>query len=162
MLARTLRRALVAAFSLALIGGAAVALQPDVVAIEGVFERLDKALADKDEAAFKANWHSAGWEKNLVGGSGIAGRKVFSQGSRKGWFLKPDMAKLTNPGRSGPFVIPCDIWSRDKNKAVDKVWAVVAHEGKAPKILGAGEDFDEVMALARRFQDKEPLEPPAP
>ena len=145
---------LVLAVAIALCAPAA-ASDPDVAGIQGAFDGFKVALAAKDEAAAKATWHPAGWGENITGGSGLSGSDVFKQGSRKGWWLKADMKKLRQASRSGPWIVPCVIWSDAKQKAVDAVDVVVVwHDGKW-LLLGGGESSAEVDALATRWEKGE-------
>lgn len=144
----------------AALGAAPTASDPDTAGIAAVFTRGDAALAAGDEAAYRATWLAASWSDNLVGGSGLPGQAVFSQGHRKGWFLKPDMDAMTGTERGAPWIVPCDIWSREGAKAVDHVFAAVIWDQGAWIILGAGEDKAEVQALAARWLAKAPLAPP--
>jgi len=121
---------------------------------------MRQALANKDQAAFKALWHPAGYESNLVGGSGIPGGAVFRQGSRKGWYLKPNMAEVTEAGDKAR-VYPCAIWSIERERAVDGVHAFVALVDGVWVLVGAGERRAEVDALVKRFVEGEELAPPA-
>jgi hypothetical protein len=136
------------------------ASDPDAAAMARVFAALEKAHRANDAAAFAARWHPEGFRKNLVGGSGTTGESAFRQGARKHWFLRPDLDKLAGGGRGGPWLVPCDVWSWDKEQAVDHVDALLVwHDGQW-LVLGAGEKRAEVEALGRRWADKEPLEPP--
>lgn len=137
--------------------GPAAATQPDMQGIKKIFTDIDAALKAGDATAFKARWHAKGFDENLVGPSGLAGKKVLEQGHRKGWFLRPDPKTLGGPGRAEPWIIQCAVVRRKDDKAVDAVWAVFA-DGK---VFGAGEKKDEAMALARRVLNKKPLAPPA-
>jgi hypothetical protein len=122
---------------------------------ESVFDAIDKALAESDEAAFLALWHPAGYGTNLVGGSGMAGGRFFAQGSRKKWYLKPELPKATKFS-DDVRVFPCDIWSREKNRSVDHVHAVIVRREGRWVIVGAGEKREQVDALANRVvQGKE-------
>jgi hypothetical protein len=129
------------------------------------FENMEKAIRGADEKLFKAQWHADGYEKNLVGGSGIAGAGVFKQGSRKKWYPKPDHA-AAKAISEGAVIVPCEIWSWEKEKSVDKVdMLLVRVENDEKKkvwvVLGGGEKRAEVEALAARWEKKEPLAPPA-
>ncbi len=134
--------------------GAEIPLQ----ALGQVFLRLKQGLEQKNEALFKAQWHAESYGTNLVRGSGIPGRGVFSQGSRKGWYLKAQMGAIQTVG-SGPlaYVIPCAIWHTEKQRAVDRVHAAVVLSQANWVILGAGEDKGQVLALVQRYLDKKPL-----
>lgn len=128
--------------------------------LSAVFDALEKSIKEKDEAAFKARWHAEGFEKNLVGGSGIPGKGVFSQGSRKKWFPKPDLSKTTVLQDGAAVIIPCEIYAWEKDKAVDKVDFLLVKDKDGYVVLGGGEKRDQVDALASRFLKKEPLDPP--
>lgn len=125
--------------------------------INGVFDRMEQALRNKDENAFKAEWHPEGYGKNLVGGSGLSGSSVFRQGSREGWYMKADFSKLSK--MEDVSIVPCGIWSWEKNKSMDEVTAAVVGHGGKLVVLGAGEDIEQVRALAKRFLSKAPLAP---
>ena len=149
------------ALAIATTSGPARASDPDTAGMARLFASLEKGIREASEALFKAGWHPEGYTRNFVGGSGLAGFKVYNQGTRKHWFLRPDLKALKTVGRGAPFIVPCDIWSWEKNKAVDHVWAALIWHGKAWVILGAGEKLAEVEALAKRYQEKKPLAPPA-
>jgi hypothetical protein len=140
--------------------GVALMQDPDArqKALAAPFETLEKAIRDKDAAAFKARWHALGYEKNLVGGGGLAGKEVFDQGSRKKWFLKPDLAKAKVLADGAAVIVPCEVWAWEKAKAVDKVDLLLVRDKDAYVVLGGGEKRDQVEALATRWLKKEPLE----
>ena len=96
-----------------------------------------------------------------MGGSGLPGKSVYRQGTRKGWYLKLQMAKLRGlpMRRGGPWIVPTLIWSDKKGKAVDMVYVLIVYKKKW-MILGGGERLAEVEALGKRWVDKKPLAPP--
>ncbi|MFZ5784814.1 MAG: hypothetical protein ACOY3Y_00095 [Acidobacteriota bacterium] len=153
--------ALVLFASLTLAPRRALAADPDTAGMERLFQSLEKAIRDAQEPPFKKGWHPEGYAKNLVGGSGLPGAAVFKQGTRKQWYLKPDLKAFKTTGRGAPYLVPCDIWSWKQSKAVDHVWAALIYQGRAWVILGAGEKLEEVEALAKRYQAKKPLAAPA-
>ena len=124
-------------------------------ALAAPFEAMEKAIRDTDEAAFKSRWHARGFEKNLVGGSGLAGKEVFEQGSRKKWFLKPGLAQARALGDGAAVIVPCEIWAWEKGRAVDKVDLLLVKANEAYVVLGGGEKRAEVEALASRWLKKE-------
>jgi hypothetical protein len=136
--------------------------QPCISCMKKPFAAMDKALTIKNAKLFAKQWHPAGYTKNLVGGSGLPGRAVFRQGSRKGWFMKPNFAKLRGlpMRRGGPWIVPCDIWSRKRGRPVDKVWALLIYHNKRSVVLGAGEKLAQVEALGKRWVEKKPLAAP--
>ena len=125
-----------------------------------VFDALEKAIRGGDEAAFKARWHPEGFDANLVGRGGLAGREVFAQGARKKWFLKPDLARARALGDGAARIVPCDVWAWERGKAVDKVELLLVRDKDAWLVLGGGEKAADVEALARRWLEKKPLPPP--
>jgi hypothetical protein len=127
-------------------------------ALAAPFETMEKAIRDKDADAFKARWHAFGYEKNLVGGSGLAGKEVFDQGSRKKWFLKADLSKAKVLGEGAAVIVPCEVWAWEKGKAVDKVDLLLVQDKDAYVVLGGGEKREQVEALATRWLKKEPLD----
>jgi hypothetical protein len=133
------------------------ATQKDLAAI---FQAMEKGIREKDEASFKGPWRDDAWEKNLVGRSGLAGKEVLAQGTRKKWFLKPDLTRTVTLGEGAVVLVPCDVWAWEKEKAVDKVDILLVKEKDAWKILGGGEKRAQVEALANRWIKKEPLEAP--
>lgn len=128
---------------------------------DALFENMKKGIEGKDEALFKAQWHAEGYAKNLVGASGLEGADVFSQGSRKKWYLKPDLAKAVALGEGAASIVPCDVWAWEKAKAVDQVHILAVKTEPGWRVLGGGEKAEEVRALAERWLKKEPLPPPA-
>ena len=142
----------------------AEAAQPCVSCMKPIFAKMKKALEDKKEPLFAKQWHAKGYAKNLVGGSGLAGKQVYRQGSRKGWYLKADFSSLRSvPGRrGGPWIVRCDIWSPKRGHKVDEVWALMVYLRKEKRsvILGAGEKLAQVNELGLRYVNKKPLAPP--
>ena len=123
--------------------------------MNGVFADLENGIRNSNEELFKKHWTTDGYNKNLVGGSGMTGESVFRQGSRKKWFLKPDYSKTVKQGKVE--IYQCEIYAWEKSKAVDEIFLAVSADDK--KVLGGGENLDEVKNLADRFNAGEPLEP---
>jgi hypothetical protein len=133
---------------------------PKQKALKAVFDDLEKGIKEKDEALFKARWHGEGYEKNLCGGSGLAGKAVFSQGARKKWFLKPDLAGARAAGEDAVAIVACEVFGWEKGRAVDKVEIILVKEKDGFIVLGGGEKRDDVEGLVSRWLKKEPLEAP--
>ncbi len=125
--------------------------------VKGVFDRMEQAIRNKDENAFKAEWHPQGYGTNLVGGSGLSGSSLFKQGSYDGWYMKADFSKMSK--MEDVSIVPCGIWSWEKNKSMDEVTAAVVSRDGKPVLLGAGEDSEQVRALAKRFLSNASLAP---
>lgn len=125
---------------------------------KALFARMEEAIKASNEDLFREQWHAKGYTQNLVGGSGLAGSRVYTQGTHKKWFLKPDLSKTREV--EGVVVVPADVWSWEQERAVDHVDVVIARDGGRLVVLGAGEDPEQVDALARRFAKGEPLAPP--
>jgi len=123
------------------------------------FDAIEKAIKAADEPAFKVQWHPDGYAKNLVGGSGNTGASMFRQGSHKKWFPKPDLTKATTLASGDAVIVPCEIWSWERNTAVDAVDVLLVKVKGAYVVLGAGENRAQVDALAERWLKKRPLPP---
>ena len=149
-------------FFLAAFSGFAAPAQDDVKqkGKQALFEELEKGIRENDPALFKSRWHAEGFEKNLCGGSGLAGKEVFAQGTRKKWFLKPDLANARPAAEGAVVIVTCQVWAWEKGKAVDKVELVLIQEKDGYLVLGGGEKRDDVDALVSRWIKKEPLEAP--
>jgi len=128
--------------------------------LQEIFDDLEKGIKMKEEAVFKGRWHAEGYEKNFCGGSGLSGKAVFGQGSRKKWFLKPEIAQAKTVENGTLIVVPCEVWAWEKGKSVDKVDLVLVREKEAYLVLGGGEKRDDVDGLVSRWLKKEPLEAP--
>ena len=132
---------------------------PAPAAVQATFDAMEKALRGSDEALFKAQWHPDGYVRNLIGGSGNTGESMYRQGSRKKWFPRPDLAKVTVLASGAAVIVTCDIWSWKQDKAVDRVDALLVKVKDAYVVLGTGEKRAEVDALSARWLDKKPLDP---
>lgn len=123
--------------------------------ISEIFADLENGIKNEDESLFKKHWHSEGYSENLVGGSGLAGNRVYEQGSRKIWFPKPDLSKTEKIGKVE--IVPTEIYNWEKEKRVDEIYFAIAEDSNGLKILGGGEDLDEVKSLAKRFNEGKSL-----
>jgi hypothetical protein len=54
-------------------------------------------------------------------------------------------------------VVRTDIWSIEKDKPVDEVYAAIGPQDGKLLLFGAGEDVEEVEALVSRYLSGEPL-----
>lgn len=137
----------------------AKAAKIDVGALKKAFDGMARGLKEKKEPLFSVHWDPRGYAANLVGDSGIPGRVVYRQGSRKGWFFKPDLSAASFlPGQlAGPIIVPCAIWSAKKGRAVGHVHALLIANKRGRLVLGAGEKKDEVIALGQRYVSKKKL-----
>lgn len=133
---------------------------PKQKAQQVLFDDLEKGVRENDAAVFKARWHAEGFEKNLCGGSGLAGKEVLAQGTRKKWFLKPDFANARVAAEGAVVIVACQIWAWEKGRAVDKVELILVKEKDGYLVLGGGEKRDDVDGLVSRWIKKEPLEAP--
>ncbi len=122
-------------------------------AMNRVFVDMENGIRKNDEELFKKHWTPAGYNSNLVGKSGLQGYRVFEQGSSKKWFLKPDYSQTITQGKIE--IYQCEVYAWEKSRAVDEIFLAVSAEDE--KVLGGGEDLDEVKKLAERFNAGEPL-----
>jgi len=123
--------------------------------VRTLFEALGKGLREMDAAAFEACWTPEGYATNLVGGSGLEGREVFEQGTRKKWVLRPDLAQIVSLREGAALIVPCQVWAWERAKAVDKVDLLLVKANQGYLVLGGGEKREEVEALAKRFAPPE-------
>lgn len=113
-----------------------------------VFKNMELALMKSNEGLFKAQWHSEGYQKNLVGRSGIPGSDIYRQGSREKWYLKP--GKSTEKYKDSD-IVTCEVWAWEKEKSLDFVYAAALKINKRWLIIGVGENLDEVKAMVDKF-----------
>lgn len=125
--------------------------------VNNVFADLENGIRKTDEDLFKKHWTAEGYNQNLVGKSGLSGARIYEQGSRKKWFLKPDYSKTIKQGNVEIFF--CEVYAWEKSKAVDEMYLAIADTNGNPKVLGGGEDLSEVRALADRFNAGNSLSP---
>jgi hypothetical protein len=116
-----------------------------------IFADMEKGIKNQDENLFKKHWLNEDYEENLVGGSGLAGHRVYEQGSRKKWFLRADFAGAETFGRVE--IVPAAIYAWERDKTVDEIHLAIG-DGK---VIGGGEDINEVRSLAERFNSGENL-----
>ena len=133
---------------------------PKQKAQQAVFDDLEKGIKENDAALFKGRWHADGFEKNLCGGSGLAGNEVFAQGTRKKWFPKPDLTTARVAAEGAVVIVACQIWAWEKGKAVDKVELILVKDKDTYFVLGGGEKRADVDGLVSRWIKKEPLQAP--
>ena len=124
--------------------------------VNNVFADMENGIRKTDEDLFKKHWTAEGYNQNLVGKSGLSGARIYEQGSRKKWFLKPDYSKTVKQGNVE--IYQCEVYAWEKSKAVDEIFLAVST--KDGKVLGGGEDLSEVKKLAERYNAGESLEPP--
>lgn len=131
------------------------------------FDAAEAAMKDGDAARFAALCDPRGLTDNLVGGSGNPLESIFEQGTRKGWRLAIDPHDLPYilPGKKGVILRPVVV-SDGHAKPLDRLYLLLVTSKDAAgktvyRALGAGEDRDEVHALARRYLTGAPLSPPA-
>jgi formylglycine-generating enzyme required for sulfatase activity len=127
--------------------------------LEGVFDRMELGLKTADESLFKAQWHPTGYELNLAGGSGIEGADIFRQGSREGWYIRPDPNEVRGRGSQDAYVSRCDVVSWKSGSIDDVVYAGVIRFKGRWAVLAIGEDKSEISELVNRARSGEPIKP---
>ncbi len=85
---------------------------------------------------------------------------MFAQGTRKKWFLKPDLENARVAAEGAVVIVVCQVWAWEKGKAVDKVELVLVKDKDGIVVLGGGEKRADVDGLVSRWIKKEPLEAP--
>jgi hypothetical protein len=119
--------------------------------METIFADLENGIRDQNEDLFRKHWYGEGYDENLVGGSGLTGKRIYQQGTRKKWFLRANFDKAETLGKVE--IVATDIYAWERDKTVDEIHLAVA-DGK---ILGGGEDLVEVKLLAERFNSGQKL-----
>ncbi|TNE86338.1 MAG: hypothetical protein EP330_21590 [Deltaproteobacteria bacterium] len=123
------------------------------------FHEMAEAIASRDIPRFKAAWHPEGWDHNLVGGSGLSGEAVAGQAKSEGWRLVPDPDTLAKHTEGPAWIVRAGVVAGD-GRQVDAVHAVLVSHGGRWVVLGAGENPEQVMALADRAVHGKPFAPP--
>lgn len=122
-----------------------------VFSLQKTFKELKVALQKKQIKRFKKYWYSKGFEKNIVGPSGLSGTSVYRQGSRKVWHLKPVLRGIRWIKKEKIAILPCLIWSSRRKRAVDKIQVALIRMKTHWLVLGGGESFKEVKQLAKKY-----------
>ncbi len=153
--------------------------QDDVAKVIETLGRMEDALKARDRSLFESLWYPAGYGRNIVGGSGMAGKHFFLEASLKGWFLRPELIpkrrykrlKRRRPSeivRIGDYIyrvirtqntliMSCLIWSWRENRAVDDLYVALVRHEREWLFLGIGEGKTEVKALVQRYVNGDPL-----
>lgn len=124
------------------------------------FEIMDKALAARDVPAWKSAWHPEGWAENLVGPSGLAGSSAARQVKADGWRMVPTAAPISIEDSEHVWVVPVGIVAPD-GRTLDALFTVVEQHEQGARVVGAGENPEQVKALALRLVHGQPLAPPS-
>lgn len=118
--------------------------------VDKVFAEMENGLRNADEASFRKHWHSEGYENDLVG-EGLSGSNLYRQGSRKKWFPNPDRNGKQTVGKV--LIVPAKLYAWEKERDVDEIYFAIA----GGKVLGGGEELENVKKLAERFNNGESL-----
>jgi len=139
---------------------AAAAPAPVYPALRTLFADLESSFRRRDRALFEKHIYEKAWRKNFAGGSGTSLKKLFRQGARKKWFLKPDLDRVERVGDKS-LIVPCEVYSWTKDRSLQRVFVMLGkHEGRWV-LVGGGKKHEQVLALAERFDKDEALAPPA-
>lgn len=114
--------------------------------LEQVFADMEQGFRNGQEELVRQYWTERGWEENRVPNSGLSGRRLFEQGARKGWYPRPDFSKTENRGKVT--IVATELWSWKKGRSVDEIYFMLVREDEGWKIVGGGEDPEEVRRLA--------------
>lgn len=130
-----------------------------MIGIKELYSLMEKAMVNKDKAAFKALWHIDGFFSNPTGKSGYSGEMAYKDGTRYGWYIKPDFKKLLQHGLDDVVkgddvvILPSHIWSYDKHKAIRDIYTAVVRQGDHWLVLGLSNDSHELQAMVDRFKN---------
>lgn len=123
-----------------------------VTGVDKVFADMENGIKKKDENLFQKHWHTEGFEDDLVG-EGLSGSNLYKQGSRKKWFPIPNYSEKQTVGKV--LIVPTKLYAWEKDRNVDEIYFAIAND----KVLGGGEDLENVRKLAERFNSGESLKP---
>lgn len=99
-----------------------------------------------------------GFEMNLVGGDGTALASLFSQGHRKRWHLRAELSGSKSARKA--YIAAADVIDDLNGDRLDSLFVLlVPGPGDSMVALGASESRGPVEALAKRWQDGDPLPP---
>lgn len=134
----------------------------DAAALAPIAE-MRAAVEDRDIARYQAAWLPKGWSSNLVGGSGLSGEAAAGQAKADGWVFRADPATLARHTEADVWVVRCDVVTLEEaGKVLDSVFAAIARHDGRYVVYGAGEDLEQVTALAGRIAAGGKLAPPPP
>lgn len=99
-----------------------------------------------------------GFEMNLVGGDGTALASLFAQGHRKRWHLRAELVGSKSARKA--YIAAADVVDDLDDKKLDSLFVLLVPGPDGTFVaLGASESRGPVEALAKRWQDGEPLPP---
>lgn len=117
-----------------------------------IFADMENGIKNEDENLFEKHWHEEGYAEDLTG-EGLSGQRFFEQGSRKKFFPKPDFKDKETVGEVE--IIRTKLFAWEKDRDVDEIYFAIADS----KVLGGGEEKENVKKLAERFNKGESLKP---
>lgn len=106
-----------------------------------------------------------GFELNLVGGDGTSLASLFAQGHRKRWHLRAELAgSKPAPGpkgsRQSAYIAKAEVIDDLNDQKLDSLFVLlVPGPNDAYVALGASESRAPIEALAKRWQNGDPLPP---
>lgn len=132
----------------------------DSDAIAVPFAKLTRAVAEAQVEAAEHAFTAEGWDDNIVGPSGLRGRRIFAQGKASGWSLVPvDAPLMLSPELA---VVPCEVRLIETSRPLEQVIAIVVRTSTGWRILGVGEREDQVKASAVAWMSAQPQSEPEP
>lgn len=130
-----------------------------MLGIKDIFSHMEIALHNEDEKMFKALWHEDCYIANPSGSKGYSGKMVFEQGTKNGWYLKPNFKSillngLTEVIKSDDVVIlPSYVWSVDKHKALKDIYCALVRHNEEWFIIGVSEISKDLEVIVDRFKN---------
>lgn len=99
-----------------------------------------------------------GFEMNLVGGDGTTLASLFSQGHRKRWHLRAELAHSKSARKA--YIAAADVIDDLNGDKLDSLFVLLVPGPNDTFVaLGASESKGPIEALAKRWHDGDPLPP---
>ncbi len=139
-------------FLIVLLGTACGFLDRGKPDMNKIFADMEKGIMNTEEDRFKKHWTPESYAKDLVG-EGLSGERFYKQASRKKFFPNPDFGGKETVGKVE--IVPTKLYAWEKEREVDEIFFAIA-DGK---VLGGGEEKENVKKLAERFNKGDFLKP---
>lgn len=135
------------------------AVDTKLMGIREIFLQMEKAMESGDEDAFRSLWYMDGYNANPTGRKGYSGKMAFDQGSRDGWYIKPDFKAILKDGLTEVIkshdvvIIPSHIWSMKKHEAIRDVHIALVRDGQQWLVLGVSESVADLERMVNHLKN---------
>ncbi len=137
----------------------AEASDPKLMGIRTIFNQMEKALQEKDEATFRSLWFVEGYHADPTGHKGYSGEEAFESGTEDGWYIKPDFKTMLLNGLDDIIkdhdvvILPSHVWSFEKHKPIKDIYIAIVHNGEKWLVLGLSEESHDVEQIVEQFKN---------